>query len=125
MKGLTPQRAVIMPQYKLAMNHAERPINFVDLEKRTPQALAALAYAKENNFVGEIIDGYQANRALLTKEAAVALAAIQIQLKPLGLGIKILDAYRPQQAMNQFIAWAVDAEDVSTKVKFYPCLTKK
>jgi D-alanyl-D-alanine dipeptidase len=62
-----------------------------------------LAYATENNFVGEIIDGYQANRALLTKEAAVALAAVQIQLKPLGLGIKILDSYRPQRAVNQFV----------------------
>jgi len=98
--------------------------NFVDLKEVIADAEVSLAYTSSNNFVGQIIDGYQVNRALLTQEAAVALRGVQTELKPLGLGIKILDAYRPQRAVNQFVAWAKDTQDLSTKEAFYPHLTK-
>ena len=62
-----------------------------------------MRYYTANNFVGERIEGYLAPRCILTKEAAEALKKVQEDLKPLDWGLKIYDAYRPQQAVNHFV----------------------
>ena len=59
-----------------------------------------IRYSTDNNFVGEPISGYGANKALLSIEAAQALSKVQIQLTKKGMGLKIFDAYRPQKAVD-------------------------
>jgi len=82
-------------------------------------------YFSADNFVGEVITGYNAEKILMTLEAALALAAIQIELGERGLGLKVFDAYRPQQAVDDFACWAEDINDTSTKAEYYPNIAKQ
>ena len=82
-------------------------------------------YFSADNFVGEVITGYNAEKILMTLEAALALAAIQIELGERGLGLKVFDAYRPQQAVDDFARWAEDINDTSTKAEYYPNIAKQ
>jgi D-alanyl-D-alanine dipeptidase len=64
-----------------------------------------LRYATQNNFTGAPLPGYEANRAYLRREAASALARVQRDLRPQGLGLKIWDAYRPVRATLAMVDW--------------------
>ncbi len=64
-----------------------------------------LRYATSNNFTGAPLPGYLANHAYLRREAAPALARVQRDLKPQGLGLKIFDAYRPVRATLAMVDW--------------------
>lgn len=100
------------------------PEGFVYVDKVIPNIVIELRYYTEHNFVGERIDGYLKPRGILTKEATTALLQVQEELKPFGLGLKIFDAYRPQQAVDHFLRWANNLEDTRTKPEFYPNINK-
>jgi zinc D-Ala-D-Ala dipeptidase len=101
------------------------PEGFVYLEEVVPDIKAELRYYTTENFIGERIDGYVGPRCILTKVSAEALKRVQEDLKPFGLGLKIYDAYRPQQAVNHFVRWAKDLQDTRMKSKFYPEVEKR
>ncbi|MBI9081832.1 MAG: M15 family metallopeptidase [Pseudodesulfovibrio sp.] len=101
------------------------PKGFVHVETVIPDALYEVRYYTDNNFIGERIDGYHAPRVILTTQAAKALAQVQDQLRPFGLGIKIFDGYRPQQAVDHFVRWAKDIANTRMKASFYPNVDKK
>lgn len=63
-------------------------------------------YATTNNFTGAVLPGYEANRALLRREAAAALARVQARLRREGLGLRIYDGYRPVRATLAMVSWA-------------------
>jgi D-alanyl-D-alanine dipeptidase len=63
-------------------------------------------YATANNFTGAVLPGYEANRALLRREAAAALVRVQARLRHDGLGLRIYDGYRPVRATLAMVAWA-------------------
>ena len=63
-------------------------------------------YATTNNFTGAILPGYEANRALLRREAAAALVRVQARLRREGLGLRIYDGYRPVRATLAMVRWA-------------------
>lgn len=65
-----------------------------------------LRYATAHNFTGAPLPGYGANRALLRREAALALGRVQVRLRRDGLGLRIYDAYRPVRATAAMVAWA-------------------
>ena len=73
-----------------------------------------LRYATANNFTGAPLPGYLANRAFLRREAAAALARVQRDLRPQGLGVKVFDAYRPVRATLAMVDWTqrVDRADL-------------
>ena len=100
------------------------PTGFVYVDRVIPNLVIELRYYTEHNFVGERIDGYLKPRCILTKEAANALLQVQEELKPFGLGLKIFDAYRPQQAVDHFVRWANNLKDTRTKAEFYPDINK-
>jgi len=102
----------------------EIPDDFVDVAEIVPGVLVEGRYAGYHNFVGEPIDGYEAERCLLTRPAAAALARVQDELKPFDFGLKIFDCYRPARAVAEFLRWAADAEDTRMKEAFYPGLDK-
>jgi D-alanyl-D-alanine dipeptidase len=62
-------------------------------------------YAGPDNFTGAPLPGYEANRALLRREAAAALVRVQARLAAEGLGLKIWDGYRPVRATQGMVAW--------------------
>ncbi|MFH2067901.1 MAG: M15 family metallopeptidase [Candidatus Omnitrophota bacterium] len=101
------------------------PDGFVYVDTIIPSIRIELRYYTTHNFVGERIDGYIAPKCILTRPAAQALEKVQAELKPFGLGLKIYDAYRPQQAVDHFRRWAANTSDVRKKDEFYPEVAKE
>lgn len=97
---------------------------FVHLKDIIPTIKYDIRYAGNNNFLGRPVKGYESPEALMTKQAATALKKVQEELKSKGLGLKVFDAYRPQRAVNDFIAWAKDLRDTVNKRTFYPNVPK-
>src|SRR5687768_3190902 len=78
----------------------------VDLRSVDTSFVIDMRYATANNFTGDTLPGYEANRAYLRAEAAAALALVNEDLRSQALGIKIFDAYRPVRASEAMVAWA-------------------
>ena len=97
---------------------------FVDVSEVIPDIVLEIRYYTTYNFVGERIRGYEEPIALLSKEAAAALKQASELLKSQGYLIKIYDAYRPQTAVDHFVEWASDPDDMRMKEYFYPEVDK-
>jgi len=76
-----------------------------DVQLLEPSIVVELRYATANNFTGAPLPGYLANRAFLRREAAAALARVERDLRPHGLGLKVFDAYRPVRATVAMVDW--------------------
>lgn len=107
------------------LNFAEIPKNFSYVKDTIPTIELELRYASTNNFVGEIIEGYLAPKAILTTKATLALAKVQKELEGFGFGLKVFDAYRPQRAVDHFVCWGKDLVDRKMKLAYYPDVQKK
>lgn len=73
---------------------ANSNLQMTDLKKKIPSLVLDLRYATNNNFMQQKLYP-PITTTWLRKPAADSLAVIQQQLKTLGLGLKIFDAYRP------------------------------
>lgn len=100
------------------------PEGFVYLGTLDSTILIELRYNSDDNFVGTPIDGYESDRLILTRKAALALINVQDEVLKDGYSLKIFDAYRPQRAVNHFMRWTRDAKDTLTKAKYYPNISK-
>jgi len=98
--------------------------SFVDVREHIPSVIMDIRYFSPHNFVGERIDGYNAPKCLLTREAAGALKRVQEDLEGFSLSLKIYDCYRPQRAVSHFVRWAKDIGDTRTRKEFYPTVDK-
>jgi zinc D-Ala-D-Ala dipeptidase len=98
--------------------------DFVSIADVDPTIVVEARYHGSHNFIGRPIDGYEAPKCLLTREASRALADVQAELRELGLGLKTYDCYRPQRAVADFAAWARDVGDTRMKAEFYPDIDK-
>ena len=101
------------------------PEGFVDIKSVIPNVELDVRYYGLHNFLGEQVDGYNAGKCILTKEAAAALAKVQKELGQFSLSLKIYDCYRPQRAVDHFVKWATEIENTKTKKEFYPVLDKR
>lgn len=102
----------------------ELPSGFVDLAGIAPGIAVQMRYAGAQNFVGRPVSGYRAARCLLSRPAAAALAQVERDLAPRGLGLLVYDCYRPQRAVDDFVAWAHDPADTATRSRHYPAVPK-
>ena len=100
------------------------PAGFVYLSDIAPDIRVELRYTTSENFLGQPVRGYLAPRCIMTQAAATALKQVQEELKPFGLGLKIFDAYRPQQAVDHFVEWAKVLDDTRMKSVYYPQVDK-
>lgn len=101
------------------------PQGFVYLGKVDPSIVQELRYAGYHNFIGRPVKGYEAaSGCILTREAAQALKEVQTELRKSSLSLKVYDCYRPQRAVNDFIAWSTQAQDQRMKAEFYPRVNK-
>lgn len=98
----------------------EIPKDFVDVSTLDKSIEVEMRYYSEWNFIGRIIQGYQSNKCYLTKKAATALSKVQAELANQGLGLLVMDCYRPQRAVSEFLRWTQDAADKKMKDIFYP-----
>lgn len=101
-----------------------RPEGFVDVVQFIPGVIADIRYASTFNFTGVTINGYEAPKCLLTREAATALKKVREVLAEENLTLKIFDCYRPQRAVDHFVAWAKVLTDTRMKARFYPNVDK-
>jgi len=109
----------------ISISFAQLPKGFTYISNIDESIKIELAYLTEYNFIGKPIQGYKKNVGIITKETAEALKEVQQKLKEFGLSLKILDAYRPQQAVNYFVFWAREIHDTIRKKDFYPTVDKK
>ncbi|WP_338357359.1 M15 family metallopeptidase [Yeosuana marina] len=104
---------------------SQLPKGFVYVDSLIPDIHVELRYSTDYNFVGKVVNGYTANKLILTQAAALALKKVQDELEQQNLCLKVYDGYRPQRAVNHFIVWARDLHDTINKHIFYPNVHKK
>lgn len=77
----------------------------VDVQTLDRSIHVDMRYRNANNFTGAKLPGYEGNHALMRREAAEALARVQVALKKQRLGLKVWDAYRPVRATLAMVEW--------------------
>ncbi len=118
--------ALSFPQFIVSSYCADKiPEGFVDIKEVIPEIQLDIRYFGPHNFVGERVDGYLAPKCILTEEAAEALLKVQKDLEPFSLTLKIYDCYRPQRAVDHFVRWAKEIENIKTRKEFYPTVDKR
>lgn len=100
------------------------PQGFVYVAEVIPDVIQEIRYYSTYNFVGARIDGYCAPKCILTRQAADSLKVVSDELSAKGYVLKLYDGYRPQRAVNHFVRWAEDLNDVKYKEVFYPEVDK-
>lgn len=92
-----------------------------------PRLSYEIAYAGSKNFVGRKIAGYNKPVCIASNRVIAAIIKVQDELDNLntGLALKIFDAYRPQTAADDFVAWSKDSQDQIMKAEYYPNVNKK
>ncbi len=78
----------------------------VDVHRYGPGIEVDLAYLTRDNLTGRPLPGYCENRALLRERPARDLGRVQRHLRRRGLGLLVLDAYRPARASRALVRWA-------------------
>jgi D-alanyl-D-alanine dipeptidase len=101
------------------------PNRFVYLRDADATILQDMRYGSANNFTGHRVPGYDAPECVLVREAADALKAVQAELRPRGLSLKVYDCYRLARAVAAFVAWAKLPDDLRAKATYYPALDKR
>jgi D-alanyl-D-alanine dipeptidase len=93
------------PQVDVASDSAAR-VHLIDVHLVEPTIMVEARYATTDNFTGAPLPGYEANRALLRREAAAALARVQQRARREGVALKVFDGYRPVRATLAMVDWA-------------------
>jgi D-alanyl-D-alanine dipeptidase len=89
-----------------AGTRAHRHAGLVDVHRFAPGILVELSYRTKHNETGRPLPGYCKEWALLHEAAAFSLGQVQRYLRRRGLGLLILDAYRPLRATLALVRWA-------------------
>jgi D-alanyl-D-alanine dipeptidase len=85
---------------------AHRRAGLVDVHRFGPGIATDLVYRTSDNITGRRLPGYCREWALLREPAARDLGRVQRYLRRRGLGLSILDAYRPARATRALVRWA-------------------
>jgi len=83
-----------------------RAAGLVDVHRYGPRIEVELAYLGRDNLTGRRLPGYCKEWALLLGPAARDLGRVQRRLRRRGLGLLVLDAYRPARASKALVRWA-------------------
>jgi zinc D-Ala-D-Ala dipeptidase len=83
-----------------------RRAGLVDVHRFAPGILVELSYRTKKNITRRRLPGYCEDWALMHGPAARSLGQVQRYLRRRGLGLLILDAYRPLRATQALVRWA-------------------
>ncbi|MCB5910627.1 M15 family metallopeptidase [Streptomyces pinistramenti] len=100
------------------------PKEFVALREVDPTIIEEMRYFTPHDFMGVRVTGYRAPLCLVTRDTARALHRAQRSFLRRGYSLKVYDCYRPQRAVDHFMAWAKDLGDQRMKGEFYPRVEK-
>jgi zinc D-Ala-D-Ala dipeptidase len=116
--------AIVLAAASAARPEPTRPPDFVYLRDVAPSIVQDMRYAGYHNFLGRPVAGYEAAECILTRQAAEALAKVEADLEASQLTLHVYDCYRPQRAVNDFIAWSKVPLEQDMKPEFYPRVSK-
>jgi D-alanyl-D-alanine dipeptidase len=85
---------------------ATRRAGLVDVHRFGPGIRVHLSYRTKKNETGRPLPGYCKEWALMHEPAARSLGQVQRYLRRNGIGLLILDAYRPLRATHALVRWA-------------------
>jgi len=85
---------------------AHRRAGLVDVRRFGPGILSELVYLTDENITGRRLAGYCREWPMLLEPPARDLGRVQRYLRRLGLGLLVLDAYRPARATRALVRWA-------------------
>lgn len=100
------------------------PDGFVDVPTVIPDARYDIRYTGSENFVGRPVAGYERSTCILSQPAADALMQVQREVAESGLTLKIFDCFRPQRAVDDFVRWGRDVDDLKMMSAYYPRVPK-
>ena len=101
------------------------PAGFVSLKAEVPSIVVEMRYLTAHNFIGRPIRGYRDPLCIVTRETAEALFKAQEAVRAEGYTLKVYDCYRPQRAVDDFVAWGKRLRDQRMKAEFYPRVDKR
>lgn len=107
-----------------ALSQEARDKGFVYLHEIDPTIRVSLRYYGDENFVGRPIVGYKKSVVVILRAAAEALKKVQQEVQKDGYSLVVYDAYRPQKAVDDFVAWGERVQDCCKKRSYYPRLDK-
>jgi len=102
----------------------ERPSQFANVKKSIPSIEVDMRYATQYNFTGSPVTGYQEPICYLQRKVINKLKKVQRDLLKSDLSLKVYDCYRPQAAVDSFIAWANENKKATHKLSFHPNINK-
>jgi len=85
---------------------AHRRAGLVDVHRFARRIPVELSYRTRQNITGRRLPGYCEDWGLMHRPAAFNLGQVQRYLRRRGLGLLILDAYRPLRATLALVRWA-------------------
>lgn len=97
---------------------------FVDVREAVPGVVTTARYAGADNFIGAPVTGYEADKVIVSKPVAAALVKVQADIEQQGYSLKLFDGYRPQRAVDHFMRWIADTNDIKNKTAYYPDVRK-
>jgi zinc D-Ala-D-Ala dipeptidase len=103
MRQLWPLVLALVPGAGLA---EPLPDGFVRLSGLAPAIASDIRYARDFNFTGGPVPGYEAAECILTEPTAQALIRAEAALNADGYGLILFDCYRPTRAVRHFMDWA-------------------
>ena len=101
------------------------PAGFVSLKAEVPSIVVEMRYLTAHNFIGRPIRGYRDPLCIVTRETAEGLFKAQEAVRAEGYTLKVYDCYRPQRAVDDFVAWGKRLRDQKMKAEFYPRVDKR
>lgn len=116
--------AVLAAVYFYVRGTSDMHDGFVDVQEAVPGIVAEPRYAGSDNFIGSPITGYEAEKVIVSRSVASALAKVQSELAGQGMALKLYDGYRPQRAVDHFMRWIADPADTKMKARYYPDINK-
>lgn len=116
--------ALLTSRYVVALSAQAQAKGFVELSSIDPTIQVSLRYFSNENFVGRLVQGYKKSVVIMTEKTAQALKKVQEDVSKDGYCLVVYDAYRPQQAVQDFMTWSVYIEDQLKKSQYYPRVDK-
>ena len=100
------------------------PQGFVYIDELIEDAVIDAKYAGTDNFMGRPANGYLQPLVVMSLEAARRCVEAAGILRSRGYLMKLFDAFRPQRAVDDFMAWGADIDDQRRKPINYPNVNK-
>lgn len=100
------------------------PEGFVYIDEWIGDCVIDAKYWGTDNFLGRNVEGYERSLVVVTREAAEHCVRAAEILRGQGYIMKIYDAYRPQRAVDDFVRWSADINDIRRKPVHFPHVEK-